>query len=178
MQAEFTVAKNDTSTDNKPVATLAIQQSVRAVVCRWSTYRWFPPLRIGAEGKVYFTATNLNNKFHRAIKVEATSAVLLAIFSDEQHFAHHKRLPHGVMLSYKGTANKIAWGRSMLNIACRCLFTGVRNLMGKSRQGAIRHARRVRLAKLSPSALIRLTTYSICLANTRQWSIRVYFVIK
>jgi succinylarginine dihydrolase len=53
------------------------------------------PSAASADGKVHFTAANLSNKFHRAIEVDATSVVLLAMFNNKRHFAHHEELPQG-----------------------------------------------------------------------------------
>ena len=46
-----------------------------------------------ADGRVHFTAANLNCKFHRSIEHPTTSRVLGAMFADAQHFAHHAALP-------------------------------------------------------------------------------------
>lgn len=63
------------------------------------------PSADSADGRVHFTAANLNNKFHRAIEAETTSAVLRAIFRDEQHFAHHAALPQVALFGDEGAAN-------------------------------------------------------------------------
>jgi len=55
--------------------------------------------------KVHFTAANLSNKFHRSIEAPTTSRVLKAIFSDDQHFAHHQALPMGDHFGDEGAAN-------------------------------------------------------------------------
>ncbi|MDD2842725.1 MAG: N-succinylarginine dihydrolase, partial [Tolumonas sp.] len=46
-----------------------------------------------ADKRVHFTVANLNNKFHRAIEADTTSAALRSIFKNETHFAHHAALP-------------------------------------------------------------------------------------
>ncbi|WON78546.1 N-succinylarginine dihydrolase [Serratia sp. UGAL515B_01] len=63
------------------------------------------PSADSADGKVHFTAANLNNKFHRAIEAETTSAILRAIFADEQHFTHHAALPQVALFGDEGAAN-------------------------------------------------------------------------
>ncbi|MFI8415718.1 N-succinylarginine dihydrolase [Serratia sp. NPDC078593] len=63
------------------------------------------PSADSADGKVHFTAANLNNKFHRAIEAETTSAALQAIFNDPHHFVHHPALPQVALLGDEGAAN-------------------------------------------------------------------------
>ncbi|WJV64836.1 N-succinylarginine dihydrolase [Pectobacteriaceae bacterium CE70] len=63
------------------------------------------PSSDSADGRVHFTAANLNNKFHRAIEAETTSAVLRAIFSNERHFVHHDALPQVALFGDEGAAN-------------------------------------------------------------------------
>jgi len=58
-----------------------------------------------ADSRVHFTAANLSNKFHRSIESPTTSKVLEAIFSDDQHFAHHQPLPLGDHFGDEGAAN-------------------------------------------------------------------------
>lgn len=57
------------------------------------------------DGKVHFTAANLNNKFHRAIEADTTSAVLAAVFNHAHYFQHHPALPAQAMFSDEGAAN-------------------------------------------------------------------------
>lgn len=58
-----------------------------------------------ADNKVHFTVANLNSKFHRAIEEQTTSNTLNAIFSDSNHFAHHKALPQQSAFGDEGAAN-------------------------------------------------------------------------
>lgn len=58
-----------------------------------------------ADGRVHFTAANLNNKFHRSIEHETTSRLLAAMFPDEQHFVHHAALPPVALFGDEGAAN-------------------------------------------------------------------------
>lgn len=63
------------------------------------------PSADSADGRVHFTAANLNNKFHRAIEADTTGAVLRAMFRDERHFAHHEALPQAALFGDEGAAN-------------------------------------------------------------------------
>lgn len=58
-----------------------------------------------ADGRVHFTAANLNCKFHRSIEHPTTSRVLAAMFNDERHFAHHAALPAVSQFGDEGAAN-------------------------------------------------------------------------
>ncbi|APV37656.1 N-succinylarginine dihydrolase [Acinetobacter soli] len=63
------------------------------------------PSADSADGRIHFTASNLNNKFHRSIEHETTNQVFEAIFSDEKYFAHHQALPEVSMFGDEGAAN-------------------------------------------------------------------------
>lgn len=65
-----------------------------------------------ADGRVHFTAANLNNKFHRSIEHPQTSRTLRAIFSDEKHFAHHAALPGCPQFGDEGAANHTRFCRA------------------------------------------------------------------
>ena len=58
-----------------------------------------------ADGRVHFTAANLNCKFHRSIEHPTTSRVLQAMFADASHFAHHEALPAVAQFGDEGAAN-------------------------------------------------------------------------
>lgn len=58
-----------------------------------------------ADGRVHFTAANLNNKFHRSIEHPVTSRILQAMFPDARRFAHHAALPPTPALGDEGAAN-------------------------------------------------------------------------
>jgi succinylarginine dihydrolase len=58
-----------------------------------------------ADGRVHFTAANLNCKYHRSIEHPTTSRVLQAMFADPQHFAHHAALPAVAQFGDEGAAN-------------------------------------------------------------------------
>ncbi len=57
------------------------------------------------DGKVHFSAANLENKFHRAIEHPTTSRVLKAMFADGQYFAHHPALTSSGVTGDEGAAN-------------------------------------------------------------------------
>lgn len=63
------------------------------------------PSADSADGRVHFTAANLNNKFHRSIEHPTTSRILAAMFADERYFAHHAALPGVALLGDEGAAN-------------------------------------------------------------------------
>ncbi|TRX73288.1 N-succinylarginine dihydrolase [Pseudomonas mangiferae] len=58
-----------------------------------------------ADGRVHFTAANLNCKFHRSIEHPTTSRILAAMFANERHFAHHAALPAVSQFGDEGAAN-------------------------------------------------------------------------
>lgn len=58
-----------------------------------------------SDGRVHFTAANLNCKYHRSIEHPTTSRVLGAMFADQQHFAHHAALPAVAQFGDEGAAN-------------------------------------------------------------------------
>ena len=57
-----------------------------------------------ADGRVHFTAANLNCKYHRSIEHPTTSRVLGAMFNNEKHFAHHAALPAVAQFGDEGAA--------------------------------------------------------------------------
>lgn len=65
-----------------------------------------------ADGRVHFTAANLNCKYHRSIEHPTTSRVLGAMFSDDQYFAHHAALPAVAQFGDEGAANHTRFCRS------------------------------------------------------------------
>ncbi|RMO32372.1 N-succinylarginine dihydrolase [Pseudomonas syringae pv. pisi] len=58
-----------------------------------------------ADGRVHFTAANLNCKYHRSIEHPTTTRVLGAMFADAKHFAHHPALPPVAQFGDEGAAN-------------------------------------------------------------------------
>ncbi len=57
------------------------------------------------DGRVHFTAANLNNKFHRSIEHPTTSRILKSMFAHDAHFAHHAALPNCSQMGDEGAAN-------------------------------------------------------------------------
>ncbi|CNH45735.1 succinylarginine dihydrolase [Yersinia massiliensis] len=57
------------------------------------------------DSRVHFTVANLNNKFHRAIEADTTSALLKAVFNNHRHFVHHEALPSVELFGDEGAAN-------------------------------------------------------------------------
>lgn len=57
------------------------------------------------DGRVHFTAANLNSMFHRSIEHQTTGRLLQAIFNDRQYFDHHQALPGGSHFGDEGAAN-------------------------------------------------------------------------
>lgn len=62
------------------------------------------------DGRVHFTAANLNNKLHRAFEHAQSARSLRAIFSDDQHFAVHDALPSTPAFGDEGAANHTRLG--------------------------------------------------------------------
>lgn len=58
-----------------------------------------------ADGRVHFTAANLNAQFHRSIEAAASARILRRIFSNPEHFAHHEPLPATPAFADEGAAN-------------------------------------------------------------------------
>ncbi|MBV6286502.1 N-succinylarginine dihydrolase [Pseudomonas aegrilactucae] len=65
-----------------------------------------------ADGRVHFTAANLNCKYHRSIEHPTTSRVLGAMFANPQHFAHHAALPAVAQFGDEGAANHTRFCRA------------------------------------------------------------------
>lgn len=65
-----------------------------------------------ADGRVHFTAANLNNKLHRAFEHGQSARSLRAIFGDEKHFAVHDALPSTPAFGDEGAANHTRLGAS------------------------------------------------------------------
>ncbi|OVZ90227.1 N-succinylarginine dihydrolase [Yersinia frederiksenii] len=63
------------------------------------------PSADSADGRVHFTVANLNNKFHRAIEADTTSAILKGVFNNHRHFVHHDALPSVELFGDEGAAN-------------------------------------------------------------------------
>ena len=86
------------------------------------------PAADSADGRVHFTVANLNNKFHRAIEADTTSAILKSIFNNHRHFVHHDALPSVELFGDEGAANHNRPGESMTARRFRSLFMAVKGL--------------------------------------------------
>lgn len=74
--------------------------------CMWTANACtVSPSADSADGKVHFTAANLSSMFHRSIEHRSTSALLSAIFDNDNHFVHHAALPSGSHFGDEGAAN-------------------------------------------------------------------------
>ncbi|MES2149247.1 MAG: N-succinylarginine dihydrolase [Pseudomonadota bacterium] len=58
-----------------------------------------------SDGRVHFTAANLNNKLHRADEHAQSTRTLRALFADAEHFAVHEALPSTPAFGDEGAAN-------------------------------------------------------------------------
>jgi succinylarginine dihydrolase len=64
------------------------------------------------DGRVHFTAANLNNKLHRSSEHEQSTRTLRALFGNGQHFAVHDALPSTPAFGDEGAANHTRLGAS------------------------------------------------------------------
>jgi succinylarginine dihydrolase len=100
-----------TGTDAEVIARAAKEAMPLLAACSSASSMWtansctVSPSADTADGRVHFTAANLNCKFHRSIEHPTTSRVLRAMFNDEQHFAHHAALPAVGQFGDEGAAN-------------------------------------------------------------------------
>ena len=87
-------------------ASPALLSALSSASCMWTANAaTVSPSADSADGRVHFTAANLNNKFHRSIEHETTSRIMAAMFNDERHFAHHAALPPVALFGDEGAAN-------------------------------------------------------------------------
>jgi succinylarginine dihydrolase len=84
----------------------AILGAISSASCMWTANAGtISPSADTSDGRLHFTAANLNAKFHRSIEHETTTRMLQAIFRDEKHFAHHAALPAIASFGDEGAAN-------------------------------------------------------------------------
>ncbi len=91
------------------------------------------------DGRVHFTAANLNNKLHRAFEHAQSARSLRAIFGDEKHFAVHDALPSTPAFGDEGAANHTRLG-ARHRWSCSCMV-GWSSIHPRRRRSAIRRAR-------------------------------------
>ncbi|SEK39773.1 succinylarginine dihydrolase [Atopomonas hussainii] len=100
-----------TGSDAQVIEKAAKEAMPLLVACSSASSMWtanaatVSPSADTADGKVHFTAANLNCKFHRSIEHPVTSRILGAMFANEQHFAHHAALPAVGQFGDEGAAN-------------------------------------------------------------------------
>jgi len=82
------------------------------------------------DGRLHFTAANLNNKFHRSIEHDTTSKVLAAMFNNPNHFVHHPALPPVAMFGDEGAANHNRLGANYADPAVQVFVYGQQFLGG------------------------------------------------
>ena len=82
------------------------------LACAWSASPMWTanaatvsPSADSGDGRVHFTAANLNNKLHRAFEHAQSARSLRAIFHDQRHFAVHDALPGTPAFGDEGAAN-------------------------------------------------------------------------
>ena len=82
------------------------------LACAWSAAPMWSanaatvsPSADSLDGRVHFTAANLNNKLHRASEHAQATRTLRALFGNEQHFAVHDALPSTPAFGDEGAAN-------------------------------------------------------------------------
>ncbi|WP_271411223.1 N-succinylarginine dihydrolase [Pseudomonas sp. Q1-7] len=98
-------------TDAEVIARAAREAMPLLAACSSASSMWtansctVSPSADTADGRVHFTAANLNCKFHRSIEHPTTSRVLRAMFANDQHFAHHAALPAVGQFGDEGAAN-------------------------------------------------------------------------
>ncbi|MGN8197284.1 N-succinylarginine dihydrolase [Salinisphaera sp. RV14] len=84
----------------------AIVRAISSAAAMWTANAaTITPSFDAPDGRVHFTAANLQSSFHRAIEAPTTAAALAAIFADNSHFAHHPALPATPAFADEGAAN-------------------------------------------------------------------------
>jgi succinylarginine dihydrolase len=98
-------------TDAEVIAQAAKEAMPLLAACSSASSMWtansctVSPSADTADGRVHFTAANLNCKFHRSIEHPTTSRVLGAMFANDRFFAHHAALPPVGQFGDEGAAN-------------------------------------------------------------------------
>lgn len=98
-------------TDAQVIARAAREAMPLLAACSSASSMWtansctVSPSADTADGRVHFTAANLNCKFHRSIEHPTTSRVLGAMFANDTFFAHHAALPAVSQFGDEGAAN-------------------------------------------------------------------------
>lgn len=114
------------------------------------------PSADSADGRVHFTVANLNNKFHRAIEAETTSAILRATFRHEAHFVHHAALPQVAAFGDEGAANHNRLSNSYDQPGVQVFVYGRHGLTSGENEPVKYPARQTRIASESVARLHQL----------------------
>ncbi|MBY3622989.1 N-succinylarginine dihydrolase [Acinetobacter junii] len=88
------------------------------------------PSADSADGRVHFTAANLNNKFHRSIEHHTTTRILKAMFDNDVYFAHHEALPDAALFGDEGAANHNRLGGGYQQAGVQVFVYGQQQLGG------------------------------------------------
>jgi succinylarginine dihydrolase len=90
----------------------AYREAPVILACAWSASPMWTanaatvsPSADSGDGRVHFTAANLNNKLHRSYEHAQTARTLRAVFNNEKHFAVHGALPPTPAFGDEGAAN-------------------------------------------------------------------------
>ena len=100
-----------TGSDSEVLAAAATQEplvlaAASSASCMWTANAaTVSPSADTQNGKVHFTAANLNAKVHRSIEHETTTRILETLFNDENYFEHHPALPAVSQFGDEGAAN-------------------------------------------------------------------------
>jgi len=100
-----------TGSDSEVLAAAATQEplvlaAASSASCMWTANAaTVSPSADTQNGKVHFTAANLNAKVHRSIEHETTTRILETLFNDESYFEHHPALPAVSQFGDEGAAN-------------------------------------------------------------------------
>jgi len=100
-----------TGSDSEVLAAAATQEplvlaAASSASCMWTANAaTVSPSADTQNGKVHFTAANLNAKVHRSIEHETTTRILETLFNDDTYFEHHSALPAVSQFGDEGAAN-------------------------------------------------------------------------
>lgn len=125
-----------TGTDQQVIASALkrapeLLSALSSASCMWTANAGtVSPSADSADGRVHFTAANLNNKFHRSIEHSTTSQILAAMFNNERHFVHHAALPEVALFGDEGAANHNRLGGAYDRAAVQVFVYGQQFLGG------------------------------------------------
>lgn len=108
------------------------------------------------DGKVHFTAANLNNKFHRSIEHPTTTRILQAMFDNDQYFTHHIALPSVALFGDEGAANHNRLGGDYDKPSLQVFVYGQQQLGAKSSKSVAPKKYPARQTREASEAIARL----------------------